>query len=218
MRRDHPLGTSRMEKIGGTLGRVMDLLAHVYHQGEWWELNVWNPQLDSRIPQRLHEPHGSHVINFSHLTTPWLREATKWWLSRNLEREVYTWTTAMHHQHHLIWFQRYIDVKGCDGPHLLDDQRQLTSWVTGFREWLRQQLCTSGRNKGRPLGPALRRQAMTALSRCTDSCSRNTRTPRRYSTSRGGISSARSTLRSSDLGTNPRLSGCQTLSLYSVMR
>ncbi|MGO8852011.1 tyrosine-type recombinase/integrase [Mycobacterium sp.] len=163
MRCEEPLGASRMSRLDGILGRVMALLAHAYHQGEWWQLNIWNPQFDSRIPQRVHEPHGAHVINFSRLTTPWLREAAKWWLSRNLERETYTWTTAMHRSNHLVWFQRYIDVKGCDGPHLVDDQRQLSTWVTGFREWLRKQRCATGRNKGEHLGPALRRQAMTAL-------------------------------------------------------
>jgi hypothetical protein len=72
------------------LGRFLDLLVHAYHQGPWWELNVWNPTLDPRIPLREHEPQQRNLIYFSHLTTPWLREGAKWWLSRQLEREVYT--------------------------------------------------------------------------------------------------------------------------------
>ncbi|WP_433264768.1 hypothetical protein ACQPZF_36030 [Actinosynnema sp. CS-041913] len=122
-----------LETIGCLLGRVLDLLVHVYHQGHWWELNVWNPVLDTRIPLREHEPQRHNLSYFSHLTTPWLREAAKWWLSRQLEREVYSWTTVHTRQQNLTWFQRYLDLHDCDGPHLLNDQRQLGNWVTGCK-------------------------------------------------------------------------------------
>ena len=46
------------------LRQLQDVLVYPYHQGQWWELNVWNPQLDSRIPQREHEPHGRNVAEF----------------------------------------------------------------------------------------------------------------------------------------------------------
>jgi integrase len=151
-----------MESLGSVLGRILDLLVHVYHQGDWWELNVWNPLLDTRIPIREHEPHRAHVLYFSHLTTGWLREAAKWWLSRQLERGVYAWSTAETRQHGLVWFQRYLDLRGCDGPHILDDQQKLGQWIQGFRQWLGQQKATSGPNKGATLGAIQRRAAMTA--------------------------------------------------------
>ncbi|MGW4410444.1 hypothetical protein ACWEJ6_40845 [Nonomuraea sp. NPDC004702] len=43
------------------LKHPQDRLAHAYHGGEWWRLNVWNPALDGRIPQREHEPQGRAV-------------------------------------------------------------------------------------------------------------------------------------------------------------
>ncbi|MEV0314833.1 hypothetical protein [Nonomuraea fuscirosea] len=64
--------------------RIQDRLIYAYHGGPWWSLNVWNPTLDPRIPLREHEPHGRHRANFSHLTTDWLREGAKWWLSTQL--------------------------------------------------------------------------------------------------------------------------------------
>jgi integrase len=163
IRQDNPLANNQMESVGHTLGRIMDLLVHVYHQGDWWELNVWNPLFDSRIPLREHEPHRHNVIYFSHLTTPWLREAAKWWLSRSLERDLYTWSTVHSRQHSLVWFQRYLDLGGSDGPHLVDDQRQLRAWIQGFREWLKRQKATTGATRGQPLGATQRRAAMTAL-------------------------------------------------------
>lgn len=161
-RRGDPLTVRQMEIIGHVLGRHVDLLVHVYHQGEWWELNVWNPVLDPRIPQRQHEPLGNNVLYFSHLSTLWLREAAKWWLSRQLECGVYTWSTAQSRQHCLVWFQRYLDLTGCDDPHIVDDRRQLGRWIQGFRQWLGTQRATTGPNKGIIIGATQRRAAMTA--------------------------------------------------------
>lgn len=158
-----PLAAQQLIYIGRALARTLDLLGHSYHEGEWWELNVWNPELDSRIPLREHEPLRRHLVYFSHLTTPWLQQAAKWWLSRQLEREVYTWSTVQARQHGLVWFQRYLDLKGFDGPHILNDQRKLGNWVQGFRQWLNQQKASTGPNKGNTLGATHRRAAMTAV-------------------------------------------------------
>jgi hypothetical protein len=161
-RRGNSLAPGPTDALGGVLGRTLDLLVHVYHRGEWWDLNIWNPLLDTRIPMREHEPLRHAVIYFGQLTAPWLREAAKWWLSRQLEREVYTWSTAHTRHKNLIWFQRYLDLKGSDGPHILDDQRQLGQWVQGFRQWLGRQKAVTGPNKGGTLGAAQRRAALTA--------------------------------------------------------
>ncbi|WP_028266984.1 hypothetical protein [Arthrobacter sp. MA-N2] len=157
-----PLAAQQLIYIGRALGRTLDLLVHAYHEGEWWELNVWNPELDTRIPLREHEPKRRNLVYFSHLTTPWLQQAAKWWLSRQLEREVYTWSTVQARQHGLVWFQRYLDLEGFDGPHILNDQRKLGTWVQGFRQWLNQQKASTGPNKGNTLGAVHRRAAMTA--------------------------------------------------------
>ena len=65
------------EKIGefafkeGTyrLGHMVAVLGYAYHRGPWWELNVWNPSLDPRVPQRDHEPIGSTTMHFTNLTS-----------------------------------------------------------------------------------------------------------------------------------------------------
>ena len=163
IRQDRPLANRQLQVIGKAFGRLLDLLVHAYHRGDWWELNVWNPWFDNRIPLREHEPNRNHVVYFSHLTTPWLRDAAKWWLSRCLERDLYTWSTVRTRQHNLTWFQRYLDLRGSDGPHLADDERQLSAWVLGFRKWLRKQKLTSGSHKDRLLSATQRRAAMTAL-------------------------------------------------------
>jgi hypothetical protein len=45
--------------------RPQDVLCYAYARGEWWRLDVWNPTLDRRIPQREHEPNGRHIANFT---------------------------------------------------------------------------------------------------------------------------------------------------------
>ncbi|MGF1427039.1 tyrosine-type recombinase/integrase [Kitasatospora sp. LaBMicrA B282] len=161
-RRGDPLAPGQFRHLGQLLGRFLDLLVHVYHQGDWWELNVWNPLLDTRIPLREHEPQRNNLAYFSHLTTSWLQQAAKWWLSRQLERGVYTWSTVQARLHSLVWFQRYLDLTGCDGPQIRDDHHELGQWVQGFRQWMGRQKAATGPNKGSTLGAIQRRAAMTS--------------------------------------------------------
>jgi hypothetical protein len=62
-------GTKTEQYALHRIRQLQDVLVYPYHRGQWWELNVWNPQLDPRIPQREHEPNGRNVVNFSHLTS-----------------------------------------------------------------------------------------------------------------------------------------------------
>lgn len=158
-----PITQAAVQRIGTTLGRMLRVLAYAYHRGEWWELDLWNPQLDSRIPQRAHEPFGYAVMNFSRIMTPWLRDAVKWWLSTSLERGIYTWSTARNYLHSISWFQRYVEIAdSVSGPLLVDDPQQINQWVRGFERWLNQQRYIQGKNKGSTLAPITLRQAMTS--------------------------------------------------------
>lgn len=158
-----PLPAGGLASMGHLLNRYMSILVHAYHRGDWWQLNVWNPLLDNRIPMREHEPQRNQLIYFSHLSTAWLREGAKWWLSRQLERDVYTWSTLRSRQHDLRWFQSYLDLVGCAAPHLADDASQLNAWAQDYRSWLRRQQVTRSDRAGQPLGETARRGAMTAV-------------------------------------------------------
>lgn len=162
MKAGRPLGPSAAKSISDVLGAFFSMLIYPYHRGEWWQLNVWNPMLDPRIPMREHEPLRTENIYFSHLTTPWLREGAKYWLSRQLEREVYTWSTLRSRQHVLVHFQRYLDAIGCQDPQLAPSE-ELGSWIQEFRGWMGRQVVSWGSRKGNPLGATQRRAAMTAL-------------------------------------------------------
>lgn len=143
--------------------RLQDRLALAYHRGEWWRLDVWNPDLDPRIPRRAHEPNGRQRANFSHLTTPWLREAAKWWLFVGLTSERYVWTSVKSRLDHFKWLQRYINAVGCTGPQLTDDVGDLRPWVRGFIDSIRQHVVTVGPNEGGRLAKNGLRQPLVTL-------------------------------------------------------
>ena len=115
------LGRSNDSHALPMIRRLQDVLVYPYHRGDWWRLNVWNPQLDRRVPQRDHEPSGRNSANFSRLHSDWLREAAKWWLSICLETERYTWSSMKSSLDALKWLQRYIDDAGDAGPALVVD-------------------------------------------------------------------------------------------------
>lgn len=146
-----------------TLGFMIAVLGYAYHRGQWWELNIWNPLLDSRIPQRDHEPRRSNVLNFLRLTSDWLREGAKFWLSAGLSTERYSWSTVKSRLDALKWLQRYIDVTGDNGPCLVNDPHELRGFIRGFCDMLISHRVQAGPRTGQPLGKNPRRQVMTSI-------------------------------------------------------
>lgn len=142
---------------------LQDRLAHAYHEGEWWRLNVWNPALDRRVPQREHEPNGRKVANFAQLTTEWLREAAKWWLSVQLSTERYVWSSVKSRLDHLKWLQWYIDQAGCAGPYLVASPDALRPWLLGLVDSLNSHQVTMGPNKGGRLAKNSRRGPLVTI-------------------------------------------------------
>ncbi|MDP9444749.1 MAG: site-specific integrase [Actinomycetota bacterium] len=157
------LGHSNDDHALSTIRRLQDVLVYPYHRGDWWRLDVWNPQLDHRIPQREHEPHGRSIANFSHLTSDWLREAAKWWLSTCLETERHTWSTLKTRLDGLKWLQRYLDDAGDDGPALVVEADALRDFMRGFLAALRSHRVTSGHRAGKPLAANPHRQILTTI-------------------------------------------------------
>ncbi|MEU2990766.1 tyrosine-type recombinase/integrase [Streptomyces griseoincarnatus] len=158
---------SRNARLGthvlNSVKHLQDRLAHAYHDGEWWRLDVWNPGLDRRIPQREHEPWGRSVANFSQLTTDWFRESAKWWLSVQLSTERYVWSSVKSRLDHLKWFQWYIDQVGCSGPQLVESPDRLRPWLRGFVDSLNNHTVMSGPNKGGKLSKNSRRSTLVTI-------------------------------------------------------
>lgn len=159
----HDLGESSFTNGATRLKHMHAVLAYAYHQGPWWTLNLWNPSLDPRIPQRDHEPRRSSVLNFSRLTSTWLREGAKYWLSAELISQRYTWSTLSSRLDALKWLQRYIDNTEDSGPCLVPDPDHLRGFVLGFCDMLLAHRVQTGPRAGQPLSKNPRRQIMTAV-------------------------------------------------------
>lgn len=145
------------------LRKILDHVVHAYHRGEWWELDVWNPVLDKRIPLRDHEPNGRHVAYLTHLTTPWLRDGCRFWLKTYLETGHYTWTSVKSRLDSLKWLQRYMDTAGEAGPHITGDPDDLRPWFGGFARFVRDHEVESGPRRGKPVTPQFRRTIMSVI-------------------------------------------------------
>jgi hypothetical protein len=159
-------GSSNDKQAEHRLRQLQDVLVYPYHQGQWWELNVWNPQLDSRIPQREHEPHGRNVLNFSHLTSAWLREGAKLWLSASLSNGTMTWSSLKARLDHLKWLQRHINQRGDQGPCLTTDPHQLRPFIRSLCEMLLTYRIGPGQtNAGQPLKKNPRRNIMVSIEK-----------------------------------------------------
>ena len=160
--RGHKVGVSVNQALMNQLRRWQDELVYPYHRGEWWQLDVWNPLLDARIPQRDHEPQGRAVVNFINLTSSWLREAAKWWLGDTLASGRYTWSSLKSRSDGLKWLQRHIDATNDEGPTLVGDADELRGFVRSFLDRLRAYRIKQGPSAGQPLSGNPHRQILVA--------------------------------------------------------
>ena len=102
-------------------------------------------------------------MHFSNLTSVWMREGAKYWLSAGLTTERYTWSTLRSRVDGLKWLQRYIDVTGDEGPSLTTDPHRLRGFIRGFCDMLLAHRIEAGPRAGKPLAKNPRRAIMTTI-------------------------------------------------------
>ena len=158
------VGSNLDGKAVHRLKQLQDVLVYPYHRGQWWELDVWNPVLDRRVPLREHEPGSRNVVNFSRLTSPWLRDGAKRWLSACLSSGTMSWSTVRTRLDNIGWLQQHIREQGDQGPCLTADPHRLRPFVRSFCAVLSAHRISEGqRNAGQLLGKNPRRQIMTGI-------------------------------------------------------
>lgn len=157
------VGKNAADKARGSLRRWHDLLAYAYHDGEWWRLDVWNPALDNRVPQRPHEPSGTRIANFSRLTSAWLRDGAKMWLSDGLQSGRFSWSTVKSRLESLEWLQRAIDASADEGPALTQNPHELRRFVLALKGQMTAHRTVHGSRKGQPLKGNPVRRMMTGI-------------------------------------------------------
>lgn len=137
--------------------RNLESVAHSIHEHvsircsdqPWWASDLWSLTLDPRIPRREHEPSADKTINLRDVSPGWLREGLRYWLSRALILDLYTWTSLCSRATHMTaYYGRYCNENDIDTPAITDDPEQLRSVMMEFLSWLRSPAATQ---TGKPL-------------------------------------------------------------------
>jgi integrase len=134
------------------LRRCYRLLSLAYDPRPWWQREVWDPSIDSRIPQRAHEPRGRLACYFDRITTGWLRRGLQWSCKVGLETGALSWGTVSLRIDAAMVFDAFLASHDIPGPWLAerpDEVRALMLDFLGHVRGLRAR--RPGPNQGQPL-------------------------------------------------------------------
>ena len=111
----------RKRDLTCVLRRCYKLLCFAYDTRAWWEREIWDLQLDMRIPRRQHEPGKTAALNFDRITQRWLRRGLQWHLRVGTETGLFGWATVRHRLASLVVFSGFLAERAVDQPHLCED-------------------------------------------------------------------------------------------------
>jgi integrase len=111
----------RKQDLTFALRRCYRLLCFAYDTRDWWEREIWDLQLDPRIPRREHEPNWGLAMYFDQLSQRWLRRGLQWHLRIGMETGLFRWATAGRRLTSLVPFSRFLAERGIDQPYLCED-------------------------------------------------------------------------------------------------
>jgi integrase len=112
---------ARKRDLTSVLRRCYKLLCFAYDTRDWWEREIWDLQLDARIPRREHEPGGTQALYFDRIAQPWLRRGLQWHLRVGMETGLFGWNTCRVRLASMTVFSRFLAERGIDEPFLCED-------------------------------------------------------------------------------------------------
>ena len=130
------------------LDRVCKILWFAYDRGTWWEREVWDLSMDSRIPRRDHEPAFSTAIHWHALETGWLRRAAMYYTKILLEAGSITWSTAHGRFDGFRVFDLYLTDKNITTPRLCDDRKHVRTVMMDFLNREKTHVVKVGKSRG----------------------------------------------------------------------
>jgi integrase len=145
-------GAATARDMREQLGRCHRLLTAAYDTRPWWMRDVWDPSLDSRIPQRVHEPRGRHSIHFDRIGTGWLRRGAQWYCKVGLETGALSWGTAQLRVDTLVDFDKFLAGRDVPGPWLADEPTEVRLLMLDYLAHIRaRRVERPGPSQGQPL-------------------------------------------------------------------
>lgn len=104
----------------------------------WWETNIWSLKADDRIPRRENEPHAHKHLNFNLVSPIWLREGLRFYFSKELIHQNFTWTTIASRINSLNnYFGQFLEQEAISTPLLAEDHAHVRMLATKHLSWLR---------------------------------------------------------------------------------
>lgn len=138
------------------LRRCHRLLTAAYDTRPWWAREVWDPNLDPRIPQRPHEPRGRQAAHFTRIGIGWLRRGLQWYCKVALETGALSWGTVQQRVSAIGVFDAFLHDRAVSGPWLADDPAQVRALMLDYLDHLRgRRVERPGRGQGQPLSRSL---------------------------------------------------------------
>src|SRR5664280_1039608 len=138
------------------LRRCHRLLTAAYDTRPWWAREVWDPNLDPRIPQRPHEPRGRQAAHFTRIGIGWLHRGLQWYCKVALETGALSWGTVQQRVSAIGVFDAFLHDRAVSGPWLADDPAQVRALMLDYLDHLRGRWVERpGRGQGQPLSRSL---------------------------------------------------------------
>src|SRR5664280_2227406 len=164
------------------LWRCHRLLTAAYDTRPWWAREVWDPNLDPRIPQRPHEPRGRQAAHFTRIGIGWLRRGLQWYCKVALETGALSWGTVQQRVSAIGVFDAFLHDRAVSGPWLADDPAQVRALMLDYLDHLRgRRVERPGRGQGQPLSRSLVSSHLAGVEASTNGRSSTpTRSPRSW--------------------------------------
>jgi integrase len=146
-------GQAWIRNTGALVRRCYRMLWAAYDDRPWWRREIWDLELDPRIPRRPHEPAGAHSIYFHGIEPAWMRLGMQWWFKVALETNALTWTSLRAIRPGVAVFADWLREQGLKPPWLCDDPAGVRVLMLEFLGHVRSLTARTGPNRGEPLSP-----------------------------------------------------------------
>jgi integrase len=148
-------GSATAKDMRQQLTRCHRLLTAAYDTRPWWLREVWDPNLDPRIPQRVHEPRGRHSIHLDRIATGWLRGGAQWHCKVGLETGALSWGTAQLRVDTLVAFDVFLAGRDVPGPWLANEPTEVRMLMLDYLGHISaRRIDRPGPRQGQPLSRA----------------------------------------------------------------
>jgi hypothetical protein len=139
------------EIVRNNLMRCYRQLWTAYDPRPWWQHVVWDPTLDARIPQRVHEPLGRRSVDFLRIRTGWLRAVLQWYDKVALDTGLLCWSTIATRLTGLAVFDAFLTERQISVPWLAGDPARVRALMLDDLGHVKTARVVAGPNRGRPL-------------------------------------------------------------------